>query len=298
MPSPRVARPTPYRLGKEKVWFTRSAYVCRSYLFALLTASALLERGILEVPHGSPPAVYDLLLQGKQPPRSAAPLQTLCNHIEGISGQPQGRREPRSDVKRQSHSDGEASRRHRVGDGHGDNDGRSSSPPAILAIAEDPAATQPANDDGGPQDSGTEVPHKRRRAEDAVVAAAEPPTHVEAAVVAAAEPPACARGDRGGWSFLWGACRITFSPPAPQHKHGLWQGACCFHRKSEATGCKKAISLRGSTEADSGVALRAIVFWLSILAAARPLGISSVERRPADLVSVGRVGGEGLPCSG
>ena len=63
-------------------------------------------------------------------------------------------------------------------------------------------------------------------------------------------------------AFTVGVFRITPKPPGPGNRFGGYQGACCFHAKSDSTKCKKFSPLAGNTEKHRKQALLRLHVWL------------------------------------
>ena len=54
-------------MGTDKVFYTLSGVVDKSYLLCLLSLEVLVDKGIARIPHGCPKAVYQSLLKGSWP---------------------------------------------------------------------------------------------------------------------------------------------------------------------------------------------------------------------------------------
>ena len=61
-------------------------------------------------------------------------------------------------------------------------------------------------------------------------------------------------------TFAWGPFRLTFMDANKRPPHGCWQATCAFHRKSSATGCKRAVTL-GSGDDSKDLCKRMLRQW-------------------------------------
>ena len=86
-------------------------------------------------------------------------------------------------------------------------------------------------------------------------------------------------------SFMWRPFRFTWSSPAKRPKFGSWQATCPYHKASAATGCKKAIGLRNSTEDERVLCRDLLKVWcLSAASHDRQRSHKQVEPRHVELL--------------
>ena len=66
-------------------------------------------------------------------------------------------------------------------------------------------------------------------------------------------------------SSTWGCFRITPKQPGTSGNltFGGYEGSCKFHKKSDKTGCKKFVSIKGPGPEPRDLALRQVLYWCS-----------------------------------
>eukprot|EP00971_Amphidinium_carterae_P348204 6490377-Amphidinium_carterae.1 len=278
-----------YKVGGPKVWYSLSATICLPYLQCLLQAEELATMGITHIPHyaKNPKHLYIQLLHGEHV--DAADQGLLCIDDEGVEehaapAEHDDTENSADDVELcdvlpdadfQPH-DSEPNTDFQPHDSEpkADLQPHDSEPKADLQ-PEDPepsADLQPLDVElKGPQDP---EPAQVHLGEQQAVEDCSPSYNscrvafTEKVWSTCKAGPALPEGGPGPLAVglvetvaKWGAFRFTPKQRSDTRPYGGIEATCPFHKKSEATGCKKYMALRDGTAATRVATIKCLQAW-------------------------------------
>ena len=246
------------------VFYVSSASLSRArkYMTALLQSKKLFEETVVtRIHHCQPPSYYDRILDGSHAGspfvalENAEPQQALQLDVEAFAlpvaaqeavvanEEPPKKRARRVVPEPVQNADTDAvSSPNLGGSDSGEQDSDISS---LMRLFSDAETSECADEEEGP------VSDSLRKAEHAEVSDHAP--RVAEPSEAPSQPTAGkthAQRTQHEDSFQWGPFRFTFSSPEKRPRFGQYQATCPYHRLNPRTGCKKALALRDSTEAE------------------------------------------------